>query len=320
MYHYVRPLARTRYPAIKALELDDFAEQLAYLKRHYTVVSGEELMAAISGEWSLPRNAALLTFDDGYSDHFDYVFPLLDRERMPGCFFAPSAAVCDRKLLEVNRIHFILAAAQDQRAVVDDIRTALERWSFDRAAHGLRSFDEYWSELARSSRWDPAEVVFCKRMLQRALPVQSRSELSSELFAKYVSNDETAFAEELYVNVEQLRCMANHGMYVGSHSHAHQWMSQLPADAQAQDIDASLDLLRKVGIPTDAWIMCYPYGDSNQELRDVLRSRGCVAAVTTEPQLARSDSDPLLLARLDTNDLPKDASSAPNRWSAEVVS
>jgi peptidoglycan/xylan/chitin deacetylase (PgdA/CDA1 family) len=310
-YHYVRPLARTPYPAIKALDLDDFAEQLAYLKRHYILVSGEELMAAVSGEWSLPTNAALLTFDDGYSDHFDYVFPLLDRERVPGCFFAPSAAVCDRKLLEVNRIHFILAAVQEPKALVDDVRITLERWASGRADHGLRSFDEYWSELAHPSRWDPAEVVFFKRMLQRALPEQRRTELSSELFARYVSNDETAFAEELYVDVDQLRCMANHGMYVGGHGHSHQWMSRLPADAQAQDIDISLDLLRKVGTPTDAWIMCYPYGDSNQELRDVLRSRGCVAAVTTEPQIARSDSDPLLLARLDTNDLPKNASAPP---------
>jgi hypothetical protein len=34
MYHFVRDLARSRYPAIKALTVDAFRGQLDYLARH----------------------------------------------------------------------------------------------------------------------------------------------------------------------------------------------------------------------------------------------------------------------------------------------
>lgn len=33
MYHYVRPIERSRYPAIKGIELNDFKEQVGYIKK-----------------------------------------------------------------------------------------------------------------------------------------------------------------------------------------------------------------------------------------------------------------------------------------------
>ena len=77
MYHYVRPLARTRFPEIKGLDLEDFRAQIRYIDRHYHVISTSELIAALDGEMDLPENAALLTFDDGYADHYDYAMPIL---------------------------------------------------------------------------------------------------------------------------------------------------------------------------------------------------------------------------------------------------
>jgi hypothetical protein len=50
MYHYVRELRRSRFPGIKGLETDEFREQIAYIKKHYNVISGADLLAAAEAQ------------------------------------------------------------------------------------------------------------------------------------------------------------------------------------------------------------------------------------------------------------------------------
>ncbi len=78
MYHYVRDLGNSRYPNIKGLDYGLFKEQIAFLKEHFTVVTMEDVIEACNSEnGTLPENAVLLTFDDGYIDNFTAVFPVL---------------------------------------------------------------------------------------------------------------------------------------------------------------------------------------------------------------------------------------------------
>ena len=66
--------------------------------------------------------------------------------------------------------------------------------------------------------------------------------------------------------------------------------------------------------------MCYPYGDANEPLTRVLRSRGCALGLTTRVAVATSADDPLLLPRLDTNDLPRSDASTPAATARPVSS
>ena len=74
MYHYVRNLEHSRFPEIKGLTTDQFKEQIAYIKKYYNVIGGNDLLEAMSSGDDIPPKALLLTFDDGYSDHFTQVF------------------------------------------------------------------------------------------------------------------------------------------------------------------------------------------------------------------------------------------------------
>lgn len=87
MYHYVRPLERTRFPSIKGLDVAHFEEQVGYIQKHYNIVSVENLVDAIASKVELPANPALLTFDDGLIDHYAYVFPVLAERGLAGAFF-----------------------------------------------------------------------------------------------------------------------------------------------------------------------------------------------------------------------------------------
>lgn len=302
MYHYVRELRRSRYPEIKGLSVDDFKGQIKYIKKHYNVISADDLMDAAESDAELPPRALLLTFDDAYLDHFINVFPILDAEKLPGCFFPPVKCILERQVLDVNKIHFILAATADKNRLVDYIDRAVDA---RRAANDLPPRDYYWRKCAIANRFDPAEVLYIKRMLQRELPERLRNQIIDELFHEYVSADEQAFAQELYMNAEQIACLQRNGMYVGSHGFDHYWLNTLSEEQQQREIDLSLQFLQGIGSDTRRWIMCYPYGAYNEQLLALLRKRHCVAGLTTQVGIADLQQDrALTLPRLDTNDLP----------------
>ncbi len=306
MYHYVRDLRRSRYPAIKGRDIQEFRQQLRFIQKNHTVVSIEDFVAAQrdyrdTGTWNLPKNALILTFDDGYSDHYDYVFPLLDELGMRAGFFPPANAILHRKLLNVNKIHLILACQPDNTATVQEIFRGLDA---HRSEFSLATNQEYYARYASPSRFDSGDVAFIKRVLQKALPQPARQLLVDALFAKFVSSDEGALAEEMYMTQDQLRCLVRRGMCVGSHGYSHSWMSELSPQEQRSECESSLAFLTDLGVRRQDWIMCYPYGDSNESLRSIIADLGCAAAFTTQPVLADASSDPLLIPRIDTNDLP----------------
>ena len=73
--------------------------------------------------------------------------------------------------------------------------------------------------------------------------------------------------------------------------------------------------MNKVGADTENWTACYPYGSSSDKVVDVLQKKGCKLAFTTITDTVNlASSNPLLIPRLDTNDLPKKANEKPNIW------
>ena len=300
MYHYVRELPYTRYPAIKGRTVTDFRGQLEYLAKNYTFVRAADLIAAAHDGKALPDNAVWLTFDDAYADHYANVFPILDDMGLEGAFFPPVKAIVNHEVLDVNKIHFVLASVKDLTALIKEVNHQLD---LNREEFSLESNDYYWHRLAKASRFDPAEVIFVKRLLQVELPEKLRRKITSALFAEYVSENEAAFSRELYMNKDQMRCMHRHGMCIGSHGYDHYWLDSLSPEKQAQEIDLSLNFLREVGADLSAWVMCYPYGARNESLMKIMRERRCKLGLTTEVRVADLATDSVLeLPRMDTND------------------
>jgi peptidoglycan/xylan/chitin deacetylase (PgdA/CDA1 family) len=302
MYHYVRDLARSRFPRLKALDLADFAAQLRWLRRHHTITTMAEVLNALDGETALPPDAALLTFDDGYADHYDCVFPLLDELGLQGSFYPVADAAERRSVLGANKVQLVLASADDVTQVAAAVVDWLDR---NRMRYGLEPSSRYQAELARPTRFDPAETVFVKRLLQHGLPPEPRRHLLDRLFATYVGVDEATIAEELYASPAQLGTMVRHGMHVGAHSVSHPWLSQATTEEKGQEIDGSLAFLARIGADTVGWTMAYPFGDHNEEVLALLEARGCRAAFTIEPEIADLRAGRRLqLPRLDAKDVP----------------
>ena len=316
MYHYVRDLPRTRFPAIHGMRLEHFEGQLDYLTKHYTIVDVREILAAIRGETTLPSNACLLTFDDGFLDHYTVVFPCLDYRRLPAVFFVPGRPIEEREILDVHGIHFVLAAVSDPRQLIEDVFGLLRQY---RPGHDVPDDRTLYQRYATATRLDAPEVAFIKRLLQRELPKDVRGAIVRALFVRHVSTDPASFANELYMDLEQLRCLVRHGMAVGGHAYDHPWLDTLSAAEQADEVRRTVAFLRLFGpVRPGEWVMSYPYGSHTPTTVDLLRQAGCAMAVTTQVGLAEDLSAPLEIPRLDAVDLPTSINAAQSKWTARV--
>ena len=165
MYHYVRDLKNSRYPEIKGCDVNLFKEQVLFLKKHYNPVTVEQVLDTYYNNGKLPEKAVLLTFDDAYADHFEYAFPILEHEHVQGEFYPPVKAVTEHTVLDVNKIHFILASTPADKFgnLLNEIKLQLDKYCDE---YQLESYNYYFDKLAVANRFDPKEVIFVKRLLQ----------------------------------------------------------------------------------------------------------------------------------------------------------
>lgn len=302
MYHYTRDLPHSRYPEIKGLDISLFRSQIEFMKHNFSIVTMEQVMDAVENGSELPEKALLLTFDDGYIDNYTFAFPVLEELGIQGSFFIPGKTFATHQLLDVNKIHYILASANICE-LLEDVKKEMERYrggmEFDYAPT-----DELFHEYAVANRFDTKETVFVKRMLQTVLPEKLRNMISSNLFEKYVGVTEEQLAYELYMTRDQIRTMKRHGMFIGIHGYDHYWLGNLEPEKMREDISWALDALDEF-IDRKRWAMNYPYGNYNQDVLEYISSQGACVGFTTNVRVAQIGMDPVLeLPRLDCNDFP----------------
>src|SRR5207249_1297543 len=132
-YHYVRDVERTPFPGIRALSTGDFTAQLDWLQARFDLVSGSAFEQAVADRHPFDRLSALLTFDDGFVDHYSAVFPLLRQRGAGGMFFIAGSTLGPRpRLLNVHKAHFLLSRLGPD-AMLAEVRREIE---VGVAAHG----------------------------------------------------------------------------------------------------------------------------------------------------------------------------------------
>jgi peptidoglycan/xylan/chitin deacetylase (PgdA/CDA1 family) len=311
-YHYVRDLKKSDYPNIKGLDISLFKEQILYLKRNYNLITMEMLIDSIYNGSKLPNKSALLTLDDGYSDHFRYVFPFLKKQNIQGSFFPPAKAITENKILDVNKIHFILAKEEDVSKIIFEIKSQLKTFRNE-----FELFDDYYyfQKLSQSRRYDSPEVSYVKSMLQFELDSDIREKILNSLFDKIIGSDEETFSKELYLNLDQIQNMKDYGMHFGGHGYNHYWLGSLNYDEQKYEIEKTIDFLNLIGCDMENWTMCYPYGSYNENTIKLMNEFNFRLAFTTNIDVVSlQNCDKYRLSRLDTNDIPKSKKEHPNDW------
>lgn len=91
MYHYIRTVPDKQQDPLGfnlSVTPEHFKQQMSYLiSQGYTTVSPADLVDAMNGKSNLPPKAVLLTFDDGYEDFYQNVFPVLEEHHLEATLF-----------------------------------------------------------------------------------------------------------------------------------------------------------------------------------------------------------------------------------------
>lgn len=102
---------------------------------------------------------------------------------------------------------------------------------------------------------------------------------------------------EKLVDVAQVRDWLAAGNEIGSHTLSHPYLTQLPTAIAREEIQASKKKLEDLfGCRIEHF--CYPYGDWNERVRDLVAESGYITACTTDLGINDANTHPLALKRI----------------------
>ncbi len=304
MYHYVRDVEATPFPAIRALPTAAFEQQLDWLERRYRIVTIDDLDAALAGGAPLPPAAALLTFDDGFVDHYATVWPILRRRGLTGVFFlSRHASGSAPRMLGVHKTHFLLAHLGSDAfgdAVLRECGIARAAGAGPAAVFG-------------TDRWEHTDERAIKDLLNYELPFDVADRVLDTLFATHLGAQD-AFARGLYLSEAMVAEMAAGGMAFGYHTRSHRMLSRLSPDEQAGELMDGVAWIR--GLTGQARTsFCYPWGGPGTYTAETLRlleqAGYSMAFNTVRRRFDAARDGRFELPRLDTRDLPPYAADEP---------
>ena len=295
MYH--RVLTPAQYEACQfekslAIETTAFRKHLAYVKANFEVISPKTFLQLNKNAATLKRTSnkplALLTFDDGWRDNFENAFPLLQEFQLPAVIFLATGFIGTDKgfwwqLLGDALIHLIQEGDHQKWQQVTD-------------------------KLPKSMGMGkniPMEVASLQSIIYQAkqLPSRQLNELADTIY----QIAELPIATHA-LNWEQVKIMSREGIYFGAHTIDHAILTELDQAATEKQIIQSIETIKEQGLTNYTPIFCYPNGDWNSTVLDVLKKTDSLAAVTTETALADPQTkQPFLHPRINvTNALADD--------------
>jgi len=251
-YHRIGNPAESAFdPDLYSASQDAFNDQVAFLKRHFDVITPGNLAAVrTSGR----GRYVMITFDDGYRDNFDLAFPVLRAHDVPATFF-----ICT--------------------GYIDE--PALPWW--DEIAYMIKTTD---APAIPAGDWFPAEIelagsdrpAIVRAVLTRYKALQGNQTTAFLGFLRSATMPKApdSAGRDTWMTWEMIRSLHSAGMTIGAHTVSHQLLGRLSESDQEREIKGSRDrIAAEVGTAPTA--LAYPVGSRsafNETTKSLLRTHG----------------------------------------------
>ena len=220
----------------------DFEMQIKQLRKKYRFISAEDFMGN-----KIPKNAALLTFDDGYSDFYTNAFPLLKKYEIPAAVFLVSGHVGTRKPFWWDEIISCIYNT------------------------GAKEFEGFKLEYL------DGKSEFIRQLLIRFTEINEGEKLRRIESLKKALSGERIIGENLHWS--EILEMKDRGIYFGSHSISHPVLTKISeSDMRTELVRSKIHIERK--IKEDVRLFAYPNGIHSEKVKGALKKAGYVAAFT----------------------------------------
>lgn len=251
---YHRVLRDSRFnPFCMVVEEGIFIEQLDDLAKRLRIVSLSEALSSHKPVSDNPKVQAVLTFDDGYRDNYETVFPILKKKGLPAAFFIVTDFLGgDRPLWDWE-----LMAILNNDKKINTI--------------------EINGKLLSKKKWETASSFFYRVFCEmKVLDGNSIRGIIDSLKGSSSGASSRDCAQSGFMTWEQIREMGDAGMEIGAHSLSHRSLSGLPINEAMHEIKSSKEIIEeKIGRSCEHF--SFPFGskrDFNDTLIDCVRSAG----------------------------------------------
>ncbi len=286
MYHRVLPSGHEIPPSQAGMYVDPktFEEHIRYLKLHFHVISFSEKFSPLYAEGKSQSGlpACILTFDDGWRDFYEFAYPILKRNQVPATVFLPTGYIGTNEWFWSDRLAWLLtspipSAGQERHRIIPG-NAVLEKIT------GLSG--------AYEERLEAAIHI---------LKTRRDSEIEEVIEGlKERSNRDPAPNKRVFLNWEEIREMGGSGLVsFGSHTHNHRILIHLAEEEVGKELTLSKGILVRERAVDPSFIpFCYPNGNWNERIAQMVRETGYHAAVSTENGWNESNASPFELKRV----------------------
>jgi peptidoglycan/xylan/chitin deacetylase (PgdA/CDA1 family) len=305
-YHFVRKKSKNiLFKNLKYLNIIKFKKQISFFKKNYNFIDPNYLELYKNEKIKLPKKPIMLTFDDGYKDHFSYVLPILKKNNIKAIFFPISSTINTNTIIQANIIQLLLGVVSIDK-IYEEIHNLVNVLSFR-----LKTKINIKTLIAKiknnkNRTFDKSKVIICKKLLQTYLPLKLRNTILNILYKKYINIKKKNLNKILYMSLRQLKILKKNRMVIGSHTHTHQRFSHLNIIQKKYEIKKSLNFLisNKI-VDFKKYYFCYPYGDHDKISDKLLKKHNFIFAFNTIPKINHLTKNIFNLNRYDANDFIK---------------
>lgn len=267
MYHRVlSPDAIISFPVQPGMyvSLPNFTRHIKWMQSHLSILSLQELILRLRSDKDISGCCAL-TFDDGWVDNYQHVFPVIQKYQVPITVFLATGFIGTGKWFWSDEVASCLSLIYKEKVDIGIFSGTLKKLFFQSGVCEKKELE--------------AVIDNCVERLKR-YPSRQRQNLLQELNL-VCRKDEIQYPRCL-MNWSEIREMAASGLVeFGSHTVNHMLLDQIsPKQALIEIVDSKNQIEHEIG--QQCLLFAYPNGNYSNEIISVLKEAGVVAAVTTK--------------------------------------
>lgn len=296
MYHRVLPRATLDRPIEPGMYVtkESFAQHLSYLVQFFEIFP---LSTVIGGHAPRPKNDmgkphCAITFDDGWLDFLIHAFPVLQRFNAPATVFLPTNFIGTERKFWTDTVTELLHDEQALQQIITASADTDKLHSNIFFQH-LSKTDAITSERGRLDqvisglKRHPAENIYralnALRIAGNSFPSTNRS----------------------FLDWDEVRSLKDSGLITfGSHTADHNILTTIELDAVKRELSLSKErMVREKAISAEEPLFfCYPNGNANNKLANLVQDAGYAGAVTTKKGWNAWGANRFLLNRIGLHD------------------
>jgi len=248
-----------------------FDMQMRLLKERFHVISLKELLCIWEKKtFDETKRYCVITFDDGWLDNYAYAYPILIKYDIPATIFLPTALIGTNRWFWHDKVTFLLQQYASG--------------SYNRPSKSSTEllFKYPWLNNVRMEQLD--SVITDWKILVEDEIERRLEEIADGLKIEFPP-------ERKLLNWQEIEEMSRHNISFGSHSSTHKILTLYNPEVVQKEIEDSMNSLQNKQINYVS-AFCYPNGNYNKEITNMVKAAGYKAAVTTTSGLEDGSSDP----------------------------